>query len=229
MSSVSTDNRIIVGLGGKKFSGKDTFAEFMQESLTQRGIDSVILNMSDPLEKIIEIINPHIIADPDTILLGYLIPERGQPYNSITRQLKFLHNDISRKDLYAAMKTLPMVRQFLQKIGTEVGREIIHEDVWVDYAKKSIAEQHKLGKVVFITGIRFLNEIQMVTDLGGETAYVERNVEFTETSTDLHSSELSVSIQDFDYLIHNNKELEDLRNYAESYVKALLRENGVEP
>lgn len=63
-------------------------------------------------------------------------------------------------------------RMALQKMGTEVGRDTYHANLWVD------AMQKRLGKIstnhVVITDARFPNEIKLINDLGGNVIRIKR-------------------------------------------------------
>jgi hypothetical protein len=65
-------------------------------------------------------------------------------------------------------------RLALQLMGTEVGRDIFHQDFWVIKLKRYI-EQHPQTNFV-ITDVRFQNEIEFVHDQGGILIEIERGV-----------------------------------------------------
>jgi hypothetical protein len=65
-------------------------------------------------------------------------------------------------------------RYALQLMGTEVGREVFHEDFWVIRLKKFIQENPNQNFV--ITDCRFQNEIDFVHSLNGITLEIERDV-----------------------------------------------------
>ena len=72
-----------------------------------------------------------------------------------------------------------------QTIGTEWGREIISQDIWVNCVKRDIMAWYKdrAGDplVIVIDDVRFPNEAQMVRDFGGELWTVRRpKVEYAE-------------------------------------------------
>ena len=59
-------------------------------------------------------------------------------------------------------------REALQKMGTEVGREIFHPDVWVQTLKKRLT-----GDTV-ITDVRFQNEMDFIRNNKGYIIHVKR-------------------------------------------------------
>lgn len=117
-------------------------------------------------------------------------------------------------------------RLFMQLLGTEAGREILHPNIWVnalfaDYTcihcgQTPCSEGHnsvKGGTTKFpkwiITDVRFPNEAKAVIDHGGILIRVERpsiRVEGKE-----HASETGLDdYKHFDYTIINNGTIEDL-------------------
>jgi hypothetical protein len=65
-------------------------------------------------------------------------------------------------------------RYALQLMGTEVGREIFHEDFWVIRLKKFI--QANPNQNFVITDVRFANELQFINDMNGTTIEIERGI-----------------------------------------------------
>jgi len=59
------------------------------------------------------------------------------------------------------------VRRLLQVIGTNAGREIIGDDVWVDIASEKALDALEEGFGVVLTDVRFTNEVDFVRELGG--------------------------------------------------------------
>lgn len=122
-------------------------------------------------------------------------------------------------------------RLFLQLLGTEAGRQILHPNIWVnalfaDYTETYIgnkgnteSEHSKLKKLGIkqilptfpnwiITDVRFPNEAQAVKNRGGIMIRVNRP---DKGNTDNHPSEISLdNYQDWDHVIENNGTIEDL-------------------
>lgn len=74
-------------------------------------------------------------------------------------------------------------REFMQLLGTEFGRDLIHEDLWVDAWKRRAA---KIDKTV-TTDIRFPNEAKALAEAGGKLYRIERDTDANIYS--LHDSE----------------------------------------
>lgn len=91
-------------------------------------------------------------------------------------------------------------RVLLQTLGTEWGREIIDQDIWVKAMKHALTdcmfdEYHP----VVIDDLRFENEAKMVRELGGEVWEIDRK-NFT-PANDNHISEAGVENVDRKVLI----------------------------
>jgi hypothetical protein len=86
------------------------------------------------------------------------------------------------------------VRELLQRLGTEVGRNILGTDIWVETALKKIQPG---GKYV-ITDVRFPNEFAAIEKLGGTTVRILRegygpvNDHWSEKALDSYAADLTV-------------------------------------
>lgn len=75
-------------------------------------------------------------------------------------------------------------RQLLQSLGTEWGRDMVSQTIWIDSMRRLIADQP--FDVVIIDDCRFANEIAMVREMGGVVIGLQRD---TIAYTCEHSSE----------------------------------------
>lgn len=178
----------LIGIGGALAAGKDTVGDHL---VAKHGFTKLF--MSDPLARALELLNPVLEVDHDGYKTRYsrLLAEVG----------------------YTKAKEHPEVRRLLQVLGTEVGRNLIGENTWVDIAGRSIDEQ-LLGarRSVVITGIRFRNELEMIRRRGGILLYVSRPAAATSSS---HASETSLKSSDFDETVLNAGSLKDLYDYVD--------------
>ena len=187
----------LIGIGGKYQAGKDAVADYLVE---KHGW--VKLGMSDPLDEALTRQNPFIQIEP------------GEPLNK-TKSPKYIqYQDIRKKLSYVEAKTIKNVRYNLQTLGTEVGRELLGKDTWVTVADNMIFDLLADGKNVILTGVRYPNELRLVNKYeNGETWYVNRPSLESEKKADVttqHSSETSVSAEDFTFVIENDGTLEEL-------------------
>lgn len=190
---------VLLGVGGGYGSGKDALVDFLVADW-----DYHRTFMSQPLLDAALLLDPLIRIDQPVRLDGAHIFGRSQivPFTVLVRLVG-----------YTVAKEQPMVRTFLQKLGTEVGRQMIDPNVWVDALTRQITTLRTGAQSrIAVTGIRFPNELEMIRSLGGTTVWIEREVERAAGST--HASETSLSSADFDFMILNDGTLEDLRATA---------------
>lgn len=93
----------------------------------------------------------------------------------------------SKNEYLLGMEELGTRRNFLQKLGTEFGRELIHTNVW------TLIQEARLGNVVgpvFYSDTRFPNEAQWIRDQGGHVIHLRCNwIRPTTPDSDKHLSE----------------------------------------
>lgn len=126
-------------------------------------------------------------------------------------------------------------RKALQLLGTEVFRENFHTDIW--YLSMEARLRNNNSDIV-ITDTRFGNEINMVRNLGGKIVRVKRGPDpywFALATTcpqqmsyrypNIHASEYSWAEAGYDYLIENNKTLDDLQHDVTNLLVDLRRQS----
>lgn len=206
----------LIGLGGQLRSGKDTAADYL---VAEHGY--VKFGMSDALNDFLVAQNPIVHFRLETGMEGLRFTARVLP----VRYAEWL----AEHGYVAAKEKLEEFRAIMQRTGTEAGRQVLYENVWVDAIMRKIQASEK---PVVVTGIRFDNEVEMIESLGGETVWVHRSaVSPSKPSTELdeaiarhpagkgrreahsalqHASETSVSAADFRWTIVNDSTLEEL-------------------
>jgi dephospho-CoA kinase len=150
---------------------------------------------------------------------------------------------------YQAGKRSITIRQLLQQIGTEVMRDAIHPNIWInalfnDYTLKeelvSCWENEinnrrvvrPLGGNLYeiinevypnwiITDLRFPNELKAVKEKKGITIRVNRDLQ-KESDDYSHISETALDDAEFDYVINNNGTIDDLIEPVREILKAEL-------
>ena len=138
---------VLLGLVGYAQSGKDTAAAHLVKEW-----DFARVAFADPLRAAIYELNPQV-------KVGWIRRRRVQ--------------DIVDELGWEQAKTkYTEIRRLLQVMGTDVGRMMFGENVWVDIADKNIRD-NKLDNVV-ITDARFSNEIDYVKRNGGFTVRIVR-------------------------------------------------------
>ena len=194
----------LIGLGGKLRSGKDAFADYLVE---HHGY--VKMGMSDILHESAMAMNPIVDAyiDNDEISFAPFL------------QLVTYREATEKRGYVAAKEEFPEYRAFLQRMGTEFGRNIIDEDLWVDLTRDRIDDFMGRGKSVVVTGIRFPNEIAMIREGElGFSIWINRPGLVTTESHAAHASETGLTEADFDIVVQNDGDLDEL--YAKAKVLA---------
>lgn len=128
---------MILGIGGWARAGKDTIADHL---VANYGFTK--LSFADPMREALLKLNPSINVGGNYVSLSQAVSISGW------ENLKHLSDD---------------VRPLMQRLGTEVGRNMFGQNIWVDLAMK---EAKKYDRVVF-ADCRFQNEANAIKDNGG--------------------------------------------------------------
>lgn len=168
---------MLIGLSGYAQTGKDTVAVILD------GYGFKRLAFADTLRSALYALNPLVtVYGDDLTTVQEIVDEYGWEW---------------------AKKHTDQVRQYLQRLGTEVGRDIIYTDVWVDATFKDMDPD---GKYV-VTDMRFPNEYNAILDRGGYCWRVNRPGVGPANS---HPSEVSLDSHKFDVTIFNDGTIGDL-------------------
>lgn len=109
-------------------------------------------------------------------------------------------------------------RQLLQTLGTEWGRGLVAEDVWVRLGMQRAEEHASRAYAVAFADVRFDNEARAIRERGGEVWRVVRTG--GTTPADSHSSEAGVSDALIDRTIYNVGTVDELRRLVAEALKA---------
>lgn len=202
----------VVMLSGLKGSGKDALAEHLVKNHSFHR-----LAYADHLKKIaLSILQPlgiKITMDSFTDPAKkeeMLVDFDGKPFEFVAK---------------SGTRTMTC-RQFLQYLGTEWGREMIHNHMWilpVTNEIKKIKRIFKDGGVV-ITDVRFPNEYHIPVDIlkGQDINFVTVLIDRPGLpNIDGHSSEVSMKDFPFNRRVINDGTLEDLYRNADNLVKEI--------
>jgi hypothetical protein len=107
------------------------------------------------------------------------------------------------------VKKIPDVRRLLQRIGTEAGRHVLGESIWIESTFKDM--QYDSNWVV--TDARFLNEFHAIESSGGFTIRVRRPG--TGPLND-HPSETEQDQYHANFTINNDGSLRELHDKVDS-------------
>lgn len=131
----------LIGFCGYAQSGKDTAAKFLVE---EHGFTR--LAFADALRQSLYLLNPFVV--------------QGRRVQEIVDTVGW----------DAAKTEFPEIRELLQRMGTEVGRELYGKNFWVD----RVMSQVKSSGDYVITDVRFPNEQFAVQQAGGRVIRVVR-------------------------------------------------------
>lgn len=181
------DRTPLVGLCGFAQSGKDTAASFLVDKF-----DWTRVAFADALRDVLYALNPVV-----PIHEGAEAAERGWS----TLDLSTLVDSRGWDDVKTSFS---YVRELLQRLGTEAGRQIIDENLWVGMGEDKI---ERAGGPVVVTDCRFPNEIALIRRRKGLLIWVERD---GVGAVNGHASEHSVNKADCDLVLTNNGTIDDL-------------------
>jgi hypothetical protein len=112
-------------------------------------------------------------------------------------------------------------RQMLQTLGTEWGRQLVSDSLWVDLGMSEWEKCLGRGRSLVITDVRFENEAEAIRKAGGVVAHVQRGLA---PGVAPHSSEAGVEINPFaDWIIPNNDSLGWLESHVISMFENVQR------
>lgn len=138
------------------------------------------------------------------------IAEAVDPYISVNERLSDVLNAMSWDD---AKRIYPEVRRFLQHLGSEGGRNVLGDDIWLRTTMKDI------DRPTVITDVRFMNEIDYIKGTGGIIVKIVRPG-FDEPLN--HSSEKTLfEWNGYDYLLNNDGTLDNLESKVQEMFDTL--------
>ena len=212
--------RKIIAITGLKGSGKDTTADY-------------ILNKEQGWEKDSY---AGILKDIASILFGW-------DRKMLAGETPLDRDKREASDLYWSKKLGYDVtpRNMLQRLGTEVFRQHLHPNIWVDALERKIKDH---DKNIIITDCRFKNEIDMLRANGGKVVRVVREplpqwfdkvaelnqkgynaagiMNLVPEVKDVHLSEWDwIGYDNPDFILYNNGSFEDLYSQVDKMLDIL--------
>lgn len=157
----------IVALSGYAQVGKDTLAAGLIEA---DGYER--LAFADPLREMLYALNP--LVGKGDLRVQDIVDFKG----------------------WDQAKALPEIRSLLQRLGTDAGRKVLGDDVWVRTTMAKVQQGH----AYIITDTRFPNEADAVRDKGGQVVRVQRP---EHGPINGHESEVALDGYSFDIGIFN--------------------------
>lgn len=186
----------LIGLIGKKGSGKDTFAGFLR---AHGGYARVAF--ADPLKEVALGIDPWVGAV-------------GQP----AERLSSIVNSVG----WDSAKALPEVRHLLQNLGVAIRN--LDAGFWLGRGMATASAYRKdQGRPTVFTDVRFKNEAKAIERAGGRLIRVVRpGID----STDSHVSETELDDYPVSFVVRNTTDLTMLDMHAQVLVGLLVWEGA---
>lgn len=190
-TSLAPARPMLVGLTGRKQSGKSTAAEALA------GVGYVLDAFADDLKRIVYATRGIRVRVPAGV--DPLVPEE---YFSSYQDV------LDRFGADRAKEAVPDVRSILQTFGTEGVRAVLGENVWIDQVMRRVSEREQAGVPTVVPDVRFPNEAQAILDAGG---LLLRIVRPGQPTADAHDSERHIAHLPAHADIVNDSGLETLR------------------
>jgi len=176
---------MLIGLTGKKRSGKDTVYQIINS-----------ISSNDPNMIVRRIAFADKVKEATSIILNI-----SPAYLELHKDNSNLVIKLERGDLWLDLS----LRNIIQRIGTEVGRDLFGKNFWIDQVLP-LDFDHS-NQLVIVTDVRFENEAQRVIDLGGVIWEVQRP---DNNYKDDHSSEAGIGKEYINHIIVNRNSLQNL-------------------
>lgn len=231
--------KLIFLISGKMRSGKNTFADILKEKYISYGkkvyCDFFAKGVKDgckkDFNKLQMLLNSYKTFLTSSILYlknnnkNYL-SSYGITFNPIEKDITKILNQINKleiKDENWYEEKTELTRTLLQLYGTNIFRDRISENYWVDQLKTRILEND--FDVCLVTDVRFPSEIDNLK-LSEEYKVIPIRVERKlESFGQEHKSEIALDDYDFQYIIDNNGSIDDLKYGADNIIKIIKEEN----
>lgn len=185
---MSMMSKTIIGLAGRKRSGKSMLAYGIQEVLKKVIVIAVADNLKDLACRLLHITRRELDRMKDDGTVFQVLPD--------SRWFAILHEetDIAYEDLNKALdgKIFTNVREVLQIIGTDVIRKYNPE--WHIQKTVEKIESFEDNSIIFVDDVRFPNEKKALEKLGGTVYFVLRPNNWNVSN---HKSETSLLYTDF--------------------------------
>ena len=202
--TTTTEYPRLIGLSGWARAGKDTVAARL---VSEHGYTKI--GWADLLRACVVALDP-------VVGLEYQAPRAFGPRDQVPYRL-VRYTEVLDRYGYEGAKSSPFAeecRGALQKMGTEVGRNLLGADIWVQATMNSL---DPAKRYVFID-CRFPNEADAVRDAGGKVLRVRR--EGVGPAND-HASETSLDDYRFDVIIDNDATIEALNGEVDRVLRYL--------
>ena len=147
-----------------------------------------------------------LLADTLCSQHNFIKVKMAQPIKTLLEAIGLTQDNIegSTKETPLPLLCNKTPRYAMQTLGTEWGRNLLGDDLWVNLWAKKVTELMFMNKHIVCDDVRFINEVQMIKGLGGKVVRLSR---YAAQQQD-HKTEQ----QDFyvDMLLSNNGDIQDV-------------------
>jgi hypothetical protein len=213
---------MIIALAGKQYAGKDTVGAHLVRT---HGFVRVAL--ADPVKEAVERLNPSVRVPP-------CLQDRFYPTHA---PLQEIIDEGERAHMYPAQdiilmrewlkQTIPEITGLWQRMGTEVGRDLMGPTTWLKIAGANVKRHDSLHEDVVITDCRFPNEATYLSTMGAVVWKVKRPDHLRLAGRPVrntgHASEMNVDMIDPDFTLLNDTDLSELHLNVETVLAASRR------
>lgn len=189
----------LIGIAGRAGAGKDLAYKLIRDIT---GIDYVNKKFSLKIKEVTSLITGVSTADLERhdVKESPMGPEWDTVYHQACNWAPPRNGFSMPEDLVVKRESLTP-RRFMQLLGTEFGRDMIHPDIWVN----ALFSDYNSDYNWIITDVRFPNEILRIKREGGITIRLVRDGN-REPKSD-HASEAGIDKLETDYVINAHDEL----------------------
>jgi hypothetical protein len=146
---------------------------------------------------------------------GYRIYSFADPIRKLCRALgitkKYYNGDKDEPIPHLGKKT---ARYIMQTIGTDWGRAMVSETIWLDMMERRLVDAHNNKFLICIDDVRFDNEARLIKSFNGVVVKIVRG----DTQSDSHISEAGVSDDLIDVNIENTDSVTSLSDTLGEYI-----------
>ena len=206
---------IVIGLQGKKRSGKDTFANFLVGHLKDKKVARTAF--ANPLKEMLSDISGVDFfseENKETDMVFMLNMIKFQEHTDLLLDVSVFYqlDKFARLEGFGTLYIYTSKRKLMQFFGTDICRKYKGDLYWVN--KLQIPDTD----VLIVTDVRFQTEADKIKSLGGILVEI---INPLIESTDTHSSENAVLPSDCE--VYNSGSLNDLDSAAYRFVHYTIK------
>lgn len=207
---------IVIGLQGKKRSGKDTFANFLVRHLKDKKVARTAF--ANPLKEMLSDISGVDFfseENKETDMVFMLNMVKFQEYTGLLLDVSVFYqlDKFARLEGFGTLYIYTSKRKLMQFFGTDICRKYKGDLYWVNKL-----EAPSDADVLIVTDVRFQTEVDKIKSLGGIIVEIKNPLI---ESSDSHSSENAVL--PFDWEVYNSGTLNDLEGAAYRFINYTVK------